>query len=87
MAELTFMTIKGEVLKLKCDLNEIMESVFKKYAEKKNENFKKLIFFSNGLMVEKKIYVKDFINNQKKKNAIILVKIMEMEVENDDSEE
>ena len=38
-------------------------------------------------MVEKKIYVKDFINNQKKKNAIILVKIMEMEVESDDSEE
>ena len=55
--------------------------------KKKNENFKKLIFFSNGLMLEKKIYVKDFINNQKKKNAIILVKIMEMEVESDDSEE
>ena len=37
-------------------------------------------------MIDKKIYVKDFINNQEKKN-IILVKIMEMEVESDDSEE
>ena len=87
MAEITFMTTKGDVLKLKCDLNEIMEVVLKRYAQKKNENYKKLIFFSDGLMIDKKIYVKDFINNQEKKNFIILVKIMEMEVESDDSEE
>ena len=88
MTELTFMTTKGDILKLNCNLNEKLKNVLKRYAQKKNENYKKLIFFSEGIRIEKKITVQDFLKkNTKKKEPIILVKIMKIEIQSDDSEE
>ena len=88
MTELTFMTTKGDILKINCNLNEKLKNVLKRYAQKKGENYKKLIFFSEGKRIEKKISVQDFLKkNTKKKEPIILVKIMKIEIQSDDSEE
>ena len=45
MAELTFMTTKGEESIIKCNLEDKMKNVCKKYAFSINENYKNLVFF------------------------------------------
>ena len=88
MEELTFMTTTGDKLNFKCNSNEKMEIICKKFALKINKNYNHLIFFSNGLKIDKQLTARELKQkNAQKKNFVILVKIMEMSVEDDPEEE
>ena len=87
MAELTFMTTKGEESIIKCNLEDKMKNVCKKYALSINENYKNLVFFLNGKRIDKKIKVREFKENNKNDIDFILVKIMDINIESDSDEE
>ena len=44
MEELTFITTKGEELKMECDLNETMKIICKKYANRIGQKYSHLTF-------------------------------------------
>ena len=82
------MTTTGDTLNFKCNSNEKMEIICKKFSLKINKNYNHLIFFSNGLKIDKELTAKELKQkNAQKKNFVILVKIMEMSVEDDPEEE
>jgi len=87
MEELTFMTTKGEELKMECDLNETMKIICKKYANQIGQKYSHLVFFVNGQKINKKITLQELKQNNGNKDIIILVKIMDIIIENDSDEE
>lgn len=86
MTDLTFMTSTGDETKISCNKNDIMKDVFKKYADEIGKRYKQLVFFSNGLKVNKKLTVKEYKQNNSN-SSYILVKIMDIDIEKDSDEE
>ena len=87
MEELTFITTKGEELKMGFDLNEKMKIVCKKYANRIGEKYSHLVFFVDGQKFDKKITLQELKQNNGNKDIIILVKIMDILIEYDSDEE
>ena len=59
MEELTFITTKGEELKMGFDINEKMKIVCKKYANRIGQKYSNLYFFVNGQTYNIKNYFKE----------------------------
>ena len=87
MTEITFLTTKAEQEIIKCKLTERMAEVLHNYAKKVGKNYKQLMFFSNGLKVNKGFTVDEFIKNSPEKNIIILVKVMDLNFESQEEKE
>jgi len=45
---ITFLSAEIETKKIKCNLNERMKDVCKRYAKEAKKNIKQLVFFSDG---------------------------------------
>ena len=87
MTEIAFMTTTGEEKTISCKFEDTMKTVCKKYAIEIGKRFKQLVFFLNGLKLNKKLTVKEFKQKEEKNFPYILVKIMEVDIEKDSDDE
>ena len=87
MTEITFFTTKAKEYKIQCNLNDELKKACKKFAIEIGEKYKRLIFFSNGKRINKKMTVNEFQKDKSKKSDFILVKIMDISIESDSDEE
>ena len=81
------MTTIGEEKTISCKFEDTMKNVCKKYAKEIDKRFKQLVFFSNGLKLNKKLTVKEFKQIEESNSPFILVKIMDIDIENDSDDE
>ena len=86
MPDLTFMSTTGDETVISCKNSDIMKDVCKKYANEIGKRYKQLVFFSNGFKIDKKLTVKEYKQNNPN-SPYILVKIMDIDIENDSDEE
>jgi len=85
MATITFLSIDIETKKIEFGLEERMKDVCKKYSEEIKKDIKKIVFYSNGKKLHKKMTVSDF-NKSNPKNELFVV-IMNEEVDGESEEE
>lgn len=86
MTEIRFMTSDSKAFKIKCDLKDKLEKVCKIFAFTIHEKYGRLFFFKDGKEIDKNLTVSQFKKN-KKSVDFIMVKIMEIDIENDPKEE
>ena len=57
---ITFLSTEIDTKIIKCNLNEKMKDVCNRYTKEVNKNIKRLIFFSDGQKLIKKLSVNEF---------------------------
>jgi len=85
MSTITFLSPDIETKRIEFGLEEKMKDVCKKYAEEIKKDIKKIIFYSKGEKLNKKMAVSEF-NKSNQKNKLFLV-IMDVNVDSDSEEE
>jgi len=85
MTTITFLSPDIETKRIEFGLEEKMKDVCKKYAEEIKKDIKKIIFYSKGEKLNKKMAVSEF-NKSNQKNKLFLV-IMDVNVDSDSEEE
>ena len=82
---ITFLSTEIDTKTIKCSLNEKMKDVCNRYAKEVNKNIKRLIFFSDGQKLIKKLSVNDFYKSNPEKE--IFVVLMDEDVDSESEEE
>jgi len=85
MATITFLSIDIETKRIEFGLEERMKDVCKKYAEEIKKDIKKIVFYSNGKKLNKKMTVSEF--NKSNQKSELFVVIMDVNVDSDSEEE
>jgi len=85
MATITFLSTDIETKRIEFGLEERMKDVCKKYAEEIKKDIKKIVFYSNGKKLNKKMTVSEFNKSNQKKELFVV--IMEVNVDTDSEEE
>jgi len=85
MATITFLSTDIETKRIEFGLEEKMKDVCKKYAEEINKDIKKIVFYSNGKKLNKKMTVSEFNKSNQKKELFVV--IMEVNVDSDSEDE
>lgn len=88
MTEIRFMTSDSKTFKIKCELKDKMEKVWKIFAFTIGEKYKQLFFFYDGKEIDKNLTVSQFQKDKTSVNFIMVkIKILKIEIENDPEEE
>ena len=85
MSTITFLSQDLDTETIECNLNEKMKAVCLNYAKKVNKYIKKLIFFSDGQKLNKKISVNEFIKSNPEKELFVV--LMDENVDSESEEE
>ena len=85
MSTITFLSQDIDTVTIECNLNEKMKAVCLNYAKKVNKYIKKLIFFSDGQKLNKKISVNEFIKSNPEKELFVV--LMDEDVDSECEEE
>ena len=85
MSTITFLSTDIETKKMSFGLEEKMKDVCKKYAKVINEDIKKLVFYSNGKKLVKKMSVLE-LNKTNPKNELYVV-LMDEKIDSESEEE
>ena len=73
MSTITFLSTEIDTKEIKCNLNEKMKDVCNRYAKEVNKNIKRLIFFSDGQKLIKKISVNEFYKSNPEKELFVVL--------------
>ena len=85
MSTITFLSTEIDTKEIKCNLNEKMKDVCNRYAKEVNKNIKRLIFFSDGQKLIKKISVNEFYKSNPEKELFVV--LMDEDVDSESEEE
>ena len=85
MSTITFLSTEIDTKEIKCNLNEKMKDVCNRYAKEVNKNIKRLIFFSDGLKLVKRISVNEFYKSNPEKELFVV--LMDEDVNSESEEE
>ena len=85
MSTITFLSTSFDTKKIKCNLDEKMKEVCKRYAKEVKKNIKQLVFFSGGNKLQKKMSVSEF--NQSNPEKELMVVLMDEDVDSESEEE
>ena len=85
MSAITFLSTEIDTKEIKCKLNEKMKDVCNRYAKEVNKNIKRLIFFSDGQKLIKKISVNEFYKSNPEKELFVV--LMDEDVDSESEEE
>ena len=85
MSTITFLSTEMDTKNIKCDLNEKMKDVCKRYAKNVKKNIKQLVFFSEGKKLKKKMSVSEFIKSNPEKELMVV--LMNENVDSESEEE
>jgi len=82
---ITFLSAEIETKTIECNLNEKMKDVCNRYAKEVKKNIRKLVFFSDGEKLNKKISVNEFNKSNQEKELFVV--LMDENVNSDSEEE
>ena len=85
MSTITFLSTEIDTKVIKCNLKEKMKDVCNRYAKEVNINIKRLLFFSDGQRLKKKMSVNEF--NKSNPEQELFVVIMDEDVDSESEEE
>ena len=85
MSIITFLSTEIEKKTIKCNLNEKMKDVCKRYAKEVKKNIKQLVFFSDGQKLIKKMSVNEFIKCNPEKELFVI--LMDRNINSESEEE
>jgi len=85
MSTITFLSAEIDTKKIKCELDEKMKDVCKRYAKAVKKSYKLLIFYSDSEKLNKKISVREF--NKLNPEKELFVVLMDKNVDSDSDEE
>ena len=79
MSTITFLSAEIDTKKIKCELDEKMKDVCKRYAKAVKKSYKLLIFYSDSEKLNKKISVREFnkLNPEKELFVVLMDKIVD----------
>ena len=85
MSIITFLSTEIETKTIKCNLNEKMKDVCKRYAKEVKKNIKQLVFFSDGQKLIKKMSVNEFNKYNPEKELFVI--LMNRNIDSESEEE
>ena len=85
MSTITFLSTEIDTKIIKCSLNEKMKDVCNRYAKEVNKSIKRLIFFSDGQKLIKKLSVNEFYKSNPEKELFVV--LMDEDVDSESEEE
>ena len=68
-----FFVYKGVETEMQCNQNDVMENIFKKFANKVETNISTLYFLYNGKIIEKNMKLISLMNDDSKRNQTIKI--------------
>ena len=85
MSTITFLSTEIDTKIIKCNLNEKMKDVCNRYAKEVNKNIKRLLFFSDGQRLKKKMSVNEFYKSNPEQELFVV--LMDEDVDSESEEE